>query len=283
MIDITDEEFFSLREYLCQCCGIDVPLDKSYLFKNRLHDLLVETKCNTFAELHDILMAGKDGGIQKKLIACMTTNETSFFRDTHPFESLYYNIMPFVAEMRRAESIYTPPALRIWSAGCSTGQEPYSIAMIVNEWVEEANAYAADRVTILASDISERALAKARSGIYSDAELMKGVLEMYRDKYFKRERDNWVVADKIRQMINFQEINLSQDLRPDIGCFDVIFCRNVIIYFSNELKQKIVKQFHRVLNPGGILILGASENLYNISDDFMSEHIGQTILYRVVK
>lgn len=283
MLDITNEEFVLLKDYLFNTCGIDVPEEKSYLFRTRLHDLIEEKKFGSFYELYDSLKSDKEGMFEKRIIEVMTTHETSFFRDTHPFETFKNVLLPGMLKLIMSRSSLLPPGLSIWSAGCSTGQEPYSIAMIAYQVLENVPGFSIDLVRILASDISQDALSRARTGKYSQKDMERGLNDYYRETFFKKKNNIWAIDARIRNLVAFNEINLSKQLPDSLGPFDFIFCRNVIIYFSNELKKRLIEHYFKILNPGGILIIGASENLYKVSDKFETEYSGQTIYYRVKK
>jgi chemotaxis protein methyltransferase CheR len=276
-MEISNDEFSLFKSYLHDMCGIDVPPEKRYLFVTRLGGLLSELGCTSFSELYHRLNSGRDGSLRGRLIEAMTTNETSFFRDGHPFETLEKKVLPDLALRRRSETSFTP-RLRIWSVGCSTGEEPYSIAMAVNEWLGSQQAFTRNQVSVVAMDISGEALAAAKRAVYPESRLRERVPDQYRESYFRQNRAGWMVREDIRAMVLFNELNLAEPFEH-LGCFDVIFCRNVIIYFSLDLKKRIVEQFYRMLQPGGVLFMGASENLYNISSTFQTRYQEQTIYY----
>ena len=271
-----------MKNILYDRCGIEIPAEKKYLFKTRLSDLLAQENIPTFRELHSRLQVD-DGRLTELLIEFMTTNETSFFRDDHPFKTLFSTIIPNLVEKIKKRSFYGPAGLRIWSAGCSSGQEPYSVAMTLMEWLEKKTICSIDRISILATDISEKILEKAEKGMYTENELEKGLSDNMKEKYFRKNDMCWLVDDKLKNIIKFQKLNLAETFSGKLDNFDIIFCRNVIIYFSAKLKRKIIDQISDLLNPGGVLILGASENLYNISSDFETRHAGRTTIYYRVK
>ena len=283
MMDLSQLEFKLLKEHLYNTCGIDIPEEKSYLFRTRLSDLMIEEKFSSFNELYILLKSEGNGRLENRLIEVMTTHETSFFRDTHPFETFKQTLLPQAIERIRSASSLFPPKLCIWSAGCSTGQEPYSISMIINDVLENEKGFSFEKSSILASDISCEALTKARTGEYSKREIERGLDAYYRGKYFKKNGDQWLIDTKIRKTVLFEEINLSKQLSEKCGPFDFIFCRNVIIYFSEELKKRLIEYFYKILNPGGILLIGASENLYKVTDKFETEYAGPSIYYRKKK
>lgn len=283
MIEISDQEFILLKNYLLDCCGIDIPAEKSYLFKTRLDDLLIEKEYESFQELFNHLKTDKDEKIKKSLIQYMTTNETAFFRDGHPFEAFIKNILPQITQKNKQNTVFLPPQLKIWSAGCSMGQEPFSIAMLVKEWLDKQKEPFWQKITILASDISTEVLKKAILAQYTENEIKKGMKEPYLSKYFSKNGTSWILNEQIKNMVEFREINLAESFETSIGPFDIIFLRNVIIYFSIELKREIIEQIYHILKPQGVLILGASETLYQLSDKFKTHYVGQSIYYEADK
>jgi chemotaxis protein methyltransferase CheR len=283
MIELSLQEFKLLKNYLHETCGIDIPEEKSYLFRTRLSDILEEEHIPSFNELYRRLKSEKNDDLEKNIIAMMTTNETSFFRDIHPFKAFREKLLPGYIEHVSSSLSLFQPQISIWSAGCSTGQEPYSIAMLVFDIKEKNPETCRGNVSILATDISHNVLEQARSGLYSRNEVERGLDESYRKRFFTYYNKKWKVHESIRKMITFREFNLSKQCGAKIGPFDFIFCRNVIIYFAVELKKKLLNFYHDILNPGGILMIGASENLYKLTDRFQTIYEGPTTYYRVKK
>jgi chemotaxis protein methyltransferase CheR len=268
MNKITDTEFSLLRTFLHKVSGIDVPESKKYLFLTRLGDFLQEHKCSSFTDLHTRLTTARDDQLQRKFIASMTIHESSFFRDTYPFDILTKQLLPALAENRTQSSTLLPPRIRILSAGCSLGQEPYSIAMCVKNWLKSNKTFSPENITVLAADISEKILAKARTGFYTDMECGSKVPAEYRC-FLTKAPNGWNVTDEIKTMVRFTPLNLAESF-THIGKFDIIFCRNVIIYFPIDLKRKILQQFRQLVPPDGALFLGSSESVYMLSDDFQT-------------
>lgn len=277
-MEITDREFELLSTYLRDVSGIDVPEAKRYLFKTRLGRFLEEEGLGSFSELHNRLTASTDRRLTNGLVQAMTTHESGFFRDEHPFAMLRTYLLPHVAKLRKAESIYLPARIRILSAGCSLGQEPYSIAMCVRQWLATQEVYTEADITILATDISSRVLERARKGVYTELELGRHLGREMRDSYFADAGGRWVVNQEVRRMVGFAPLNLAEPIKA-MGKFDIVFCRNVIIYFPVELKQAILDRIHRMLNAGGALILGASESTYRLSDAFTAVRKGGSTYY----
>jgi len=278
MIEITDTEFAVLKEHLSKVSGIEVPPEKRYLFKTRLSELLETENCPNFSTFYARLSTEGDGILERELVMAMTTHETGFFRDSHPFDCVQRKLLPAIARQQLTSAGKRPVRIRILSCGCSSGQEPYSIAMCVQEWLQSQTRLQREVFTILGVDISRRILERAMRGVYTSAELGATLPEYMRSRYFVARNGLWEVSGEIRRMVNFAEVNLSESF-GFMGQFDLIFCRNVIIYFSLELKKKIIEQFRSMLNPGGALILGASESLYPLTNEFVAVHEGPTIYY----
>ncbi len=278
MIEITSTEFNLLKEYLYNISGIAVPPSKRYLFNTRLATLLEEEGFKNFSQFYNILLTKKNKNLQRKLVQAMTTHESSFFRDKHPFVVLEKILLPQISRQRISEATFLPPRIRIFSAGCSLGQEPYSIAMYVHKWLEKQDTFTEKDVTILAGDISQKILARAQKGIYSKNEMGNNFSDKIKNDYFIRHEAQWEVKSEIRNMVRFVELNLSEPINQ-LGTFDIIFCRNVIIYFPIGLKREILKQFYSQLNSGGTLIMGSSESLYNLSTDFTVKQEHKSTFY----
>jgi chemotaxis protein methyltransferase CheR len=280
VIGINDVEFDLLRGYLCETCGIAVPPEKRYLFATRLTPLLDSTGCKSFSDFFNLLRTDGSLALRTRLVEAMTTNETSFFRDGHPFEALRRHVLPEVAGRRRRETRYTPLRIRVLCAGCSTGEEAYSVGICFMEWQAEQSdrAFAMNNLSVVATDISRAVLDRARQGVYDPSRLRAQLPPNLVSTYFVPTHQGFRVRPDLQALITFSQHNLAEPLEG-LGCFDIILCRNVIIYFSPELKRSILAQFHRMLLPGGALLLGASESLYQLSDSFQQRHVGATILY----
>lgn len=278
MIEITDAEFRLLKEDLLGVCGIEVPAEKRYLFVTRLRGFLEELGCRSFAELHGRLAGSASAELKVRLVEAMTTNETSFFRDGHPFEALRTNVLPTVARRCVEAATLMRPRLRLLSAGCSTGEEPYSIAMSVAEWLDGQDALGRGDVMVHGVDVSSRALAAAKAGVYPGGGLGKHMPPSNVRKYLEKRGDGLAVRDEIRAMVTFSKVNLAEPLTR-LGPFDVAFCRNVIIYFSAELKLRVLRALHEQLVPGGVLFLGASESLYPLQVPFDVVHEGRATYF----
>ncbi len=278
MIAMNDVEFRLFKEYLAEMCGIEVPPEKRYLFVTRLTGLLEEIDCSSFSQFYARLAKEPNGELKGRLVEAMTTNETSFFRDDHPFRALRDHLLPEIGERRRAAMRYTRPRIRFLSAGCSTGEEPFSIAICASEWLKGEDFYTRNDIGILAVDISRRVLERARRGRYASARLSKSVSQQHLDDYFEDSAEGRVLQPRIRAMVSFEQQNLAEPFTI-ASPFDVIFCRNVMIYFSEELKRHLLDRLYEMLQPNGILFLGASESMYPFSERFRTIHTEETTYY----
>jgi chemotaxis protein methyltransferase CheR len=254
---VTPLEYEFLRKFLKERSGLDLSSDKQYLVESRLIPLARKAGLPGIAELVQKMKAGADALISD-VVEAMTTNETFFFRDKSPFDHLRDTILPQLVQARANRH-----TLRIWCAASSTGQEPYSIAMCVKEFV----ALAGWRVEIVATDLSQEVLDKSRAGIYSQFEVQRGLPIQMLVKYFSQIGELWQINADIRAMVQHRQLNLLHDF-SHLGMFDVIFCRNVLIYFDQDTKAGIFERLARVIEPDGVLTLGAAESVVGISEAF---------------
>ena len=250
-----DYEF--LRKLLKERSGLDLSADKQYLVESRLIPLARKAGLPGISDLVAKIRNGS-GALTTDVVEAMTTNETFFFRDKIPFDHLRETILPALVQARASRR-----ALRIWCAASSTGQEPYSIAMCVKEFA----GLSGWRVEIVATDLSQEVLEKAKAGIYSQFEVQRGLPIQLLVKYFKQAGELWQLNADIRAMVQHRQLNLLQDF-SHLGTFDVVFCRNVLIYFDQETKAGIFDRLGRTLEPDGVLLLGAAETVVGISDAF---------------
>lgn len=275
--------FQELRRLIHDLCGLALPDDKLYLVEQRLQPLVVSSGCSDFLGFASRLRGPEGLHLREPLIEAITTNETSFFRDSHPFDTFRDHILPWLTEgILQGRTRGTGLASgRIWSTAASTGQEPYSMAMTLLEFLNSGRAPGVREsdFSILGTDISSRVLAAARKGRYSDREVQRGISLELLERYFRREGDAWVASDRLRRLVTFRRLNLVQPF-VGLGQFDVIFCRNVLIYFDDDTRRQIADRLHQLLSPGGLLVLGSVENLYGVSTQFESIHLGDTIVFR---
>jgi chemotaxis protein methyltransferase CheR len=255
---LTPFDYEYLRKFLKERSGLDLSSDKQYLVESRLLPLARKAGLGAIPELVQKVRNG-DGGLATDVVEAMTTNETFFFRDRIPFDHLRDTIMPALIEARAVRK-----SLRIWSAASSTGQEPYSIAMCLREM---AASLAGWHIEIVATDLSQEVLEKSRAGVYSQFEVQRGLPIQLLVKYFTQCGDLWQLNPDIRAMVQFRQLNLLQDF-SHLGTFDVIFCRNVLIYFDQDTKSLVFERLARALESDGTLLLGAAESVVGITDAF---------------
>jgi chemotaxis protein methyltransferase CheR len=255
---VTPLDYEFLRKLLRERSGLDLSSDKQYLVESRLIPLARRADLAGIAELVQKIKSGADA-LTSDVVEAMTTNETFFFRDKIPYDHLRETILPALLQARASRR-----SLRIWSAASSTGQEPYSIAMCLKEY---GAALAGWRIEILATDLSQAVLEKSKAGIFSQFEVQRGLPIQMLVKYFTQVGDLWQINADIRAMVQQRQLNLLQDF-SHLGSFDVIFCRNVMIYFDQDTKIGIFERLTRVIEPDGILALGAAESVVGISDAF---------------
>ena len=251
-----DYEF--LRKLLRERSGLDLSSDKQYLVESRLIPLARRGGLAGIAELVQKIKSGADA-LTSDVVEAMTTNETFFFRDKIPYDHLRETILPALLQARASRR-----SLRIWSAASSTGQEPYSLAMCLKEM---SAATAGWRIEIIATDLSHEVLEKSKAGIYSQFEVQRGLPIQLLVKYFKQTGEFWQINADIRAMVQHRQLNLLHDF-SGLGVFDLIFCRNVLIYFDQETKINIFNRLAKIMEPDGFLVLGAAETVVGLTDVF---------------
>ena len=255
---MTPPDYEYLRKLLKDHSGLDLSADKQYLIESRL--LPLSRKCGV-AGISELVQKMKGGAttIVAQVVEAMTTNETFFFRDKVPFDHFRDSIIPEVLKARAARK-----SIRIWCAACSTGQEPYSLAMCLKEM---SAALAGWRVEIIATDLSQEVLEKSKSGIYSQFEVQRGLPIQLLVKNFKQNGEFWQINADIRAMVQHRQLNLLHDF-SQLGVFDVIFCRNVLIYFDQDTKINIFGRLAKTMEADGFLVLGAAETVVGLTDVF---------------
>ncbi|MFH0998232.1 MAG: protein-glutamate O-methyltransferase CheR [Pseudomonadota bacterium] len=277
MLEIDQTEFRLWAKYVYDVSGISLEPSKSYLIESRLSPLLKEYACRTFSDLYQKSRIDSTKTIEKRIIDQITTNETFFFRDNAPFEMLKYKILPDIVDRKTQKAFSNSPVvLRIWSAGCSNGQEVYSIAIALKEILLDLNKY---NVTVLGTDISGSAIVRASHGTYSRLEMDRGLTSERMEQYFIREGDAWKIKDEIRAMATFKKMNLMQPF-VGIGKFDIIFCRNVAIYFTIEDRKKLFRHIEDVLAADGVLIIGSTESLTGVAPQFEPKRYLRSVFYQ---
>lgn len=249
---ISDEDFNDFREFLEQVSGIVLGDAKQYLVRGRLQRLLDERGFLSLGVLNAALRNDPTLELRTRVIDAMTTNETSWFRDELPFDYLLHVALP---ELTREGD----GKLRIWSAGCASGEEPYSIGIVVHEFLAmNPNSFSA--VEIIATDISSRVIERASAGLFDDSSLVRGLAVAGRDKYFTAVDSRWAINPEVRRLVRVRQHSLLDSFEA-LGKFDVVFCRNVLFYFSQERRAEIVERQVRTLKPNGFFMLGSAETI----------------------
>ncbi|WP_426435992.1 CheR family methyltransferase [Bradyrhizobium genosp. P] len=255
---MTPLDYEYLRKLLKERSGLDLSADKQYLVESRLAPLARRSNLAGIPELVQKMRGGAEA-LTSDVVEAMTTNETFFFRDKIPFDHLKEAVLPALAQARAARR-----SLRIWCAASSSGQEPYSIAMCLKEATALFSGW---RIEIVATDLSQAVLEKSKAGLFSQFEVQRGLPIQMLVKYFTQKGELWQLNADIRSMVQHRRLNLLQDL-THLGTFDVIFCRNVLIYFDQDTKASIFAKIGRMLEPDGVLALGAAESVVGITSAF---------------
>lgn len=258
------QSFDALCAYLKRSSGLILDQSKQYLIESRVLPIVKREKLGGLADLTMILERGQNAELAKEVVEAMTINETYFFRDRTPFDKFRDVVLPNLIAARSKEK-----TLRVWCAASSTGQEPYSLAMVLDEI---ANKTAGWRVDLVATDLAEAQLKKARNAIYTQFEVQRGLSTAHLLRYFTQHGDSWQAIEALRKKVQFRQLNLLSDFSA-LGRFDVIFCRNVLIYFDVATKSDILKRMGRILAPDGALFLGASESVIGLGTDFVPDPV----------
>ena len=263
-------DFEYLQKLVMRHSAIVIDAGKEYLAETRLASLVQEHGCSTLPEFLQRLRAESFGGMHRKVLDAMTNTETCFFRDCGPFAALENHVFPDLMKRREGER-----KLSLWSAACSSGQEPYSVAILLRE----NSALRTWTLTIRATDFSDRVLEQARAGIYRQMEVNRGLPARYLTKYFTNAGLKWQLKPEITEMVTFQQMNLS-DAWPELPRFDVVFLRNVLIYFSLETRRQILARMLRVLRPDGYLFLGSAESILGTDSGFRRVQLDKVVCYQ---
>jgi chemotaxis protein methyltransferase CheR len=269
---MTDADFLFLQDMLYRKSGLALTKDKAYLLESRLGTLCRKLKIESREVLVQQMRATRNAQLEMAVIEAMTTNETLFFRDRVPFDT--FRTIAMSETLARNAATRT---IRIWCAAASSGQEAYSIAMILDDMQKELAGW---RIDIIGTDISGEVLEKARTGVYSQFEIQRGLPVQQLLKYFSQEGDQWRVNDRLRAMVRFETFNLLDDMGK-FGMFDVIFCRNVMIYFDLPTKVRTMKSLSERLKPEGCLFLGAAETVIGISDVLAPDRVNRGLYRRI--
>lgn len=276
MAKISEQEFKAWAQYIESLCGVHLQPGKGYLVETRLDDLLRKYKCSSFSELHFKAKADGSGELGREVIDRITTDETSFFRDSAPFDMLRNKILPDLIDRKNRRPGMGKPSIRIWSAACSNGQELYSIAMTLKDLLGSFNRF---EVQLVGTDISDAAVAKASRGIYNSIEIQRGLPVSHQQRYFTQVPEGWKIADELRFLVTFRRLNLMQPF-AGMGVFDVIFCRNVAIYFDEANKKSLFNRLGMQLDPDGYLIIGSTESITGLCPQFTAHRHVRSVYYQ---
>jgi len=268
-----EQEIFNFFTALVEkASGISYQAGKEYLLENRLTELALTLGYKDLREFYQKVKTGLTPSLLNQIVDSLTTNETYFFRDQHPFETIKNHLLPELIQKRAKEK-----QIKIWSAACSTGQEPYSLAMIILEYFSKyLSTY---RFFIYATDISQSAIKKAKEGIYNQIEVNRGLPVTFLVKYFKQVGSNWQIDEKVKSFVKFEILNLLEVEKRVRERFDLILCRYVLIYFSKETQRKVFQAIWNTLNPGGYLLLGATEIPPITPPDLEKKLFGKTVVF----
>lgn len=282
-MEISGSEFSLMQDKIHSLCGVLIGADKRYLIQQRLGPVAEDAGCRSFGDLHRKLHNGSSLQLATEVINAITTNETFFFRDGHPFHTLKTSILPNLLERLRERKKRAGAAgskIRIWSVASSTGQEAYSLAMLIDECLFEYGrlGLTVDDFYILSTDISNAVLNQAREGLYDRLEMSRGLSVDRKRRYFAKNGEKWQIKETLRNMVDFRKMNLTKPF-PMLGRFDLLLCRNVLIYFDEKTRTEIYRQFHRLMDAHAYLLLGATENIYQTTELFESLRMGSTLLY----
>lgn len=268
---LSDNDYSVFCDFLEQQCGIVLGTNKQYLVKSRLSPLMARFEIESITDLVNKTMRQSERQLRAAVIDAMTTNETLWFRDVYPYELLKNKLLP---ELDKGKP------LKIWSAASSSGQEPYSIAMTIQEYKNQVNVNSRSMFSIVGTDISNTMLDICKNGEYDALALSRGLSAERKNKFFTDSGHGMMkVNSDVQRVVNFRHLNLLDNYHL-LGKFDIIFCRNVLIYFSAEIKSQIINKFAEQLNPNGYLILGASESMSGLSDAFNMIRCNPGIIYQ---
>ncbi len=266
--EILPENYRFLQAHVYSQVGIVLEDNKHYLFESRLAPIVQQFSLGSINDLCAILLAKRNPEIGKQVVEAMTTNETYFFRDPAQYEAIRTILLPKLMEERK-----TSRKMRFWSAASSTGQEAYSLAMLLlNEGLKDWN------IQILGTDFSSKVVERARSGIYQQLEVNRGLPVAHLLKYFHRSGLEWQLTEPVKKMARFDTIDLRKSMRT-LGPFDLVFCRNVMIYFDNKTKLNIMKELHSTMFRGGWLLLGSTEAAFGLEEWFERKVVGNITVF----
>lgn len=276
---ITDREFDLIRKYVEKETSISLAEDKVYLVETRLREIMNQEGIADFTELHKRLTSFQQKELQGKVLDAMTTNETLWFRDSQPFDVFRDHLLPaYSQEIKQGKR----KKIRIWSAACSSGQEPYSMVMSFMEAARLNSSLRLDHLEILATDFSDEALAKAKKGVYGGMAMSRGLPDGFQERYFTQVGSKFEVNRELKDRIVFRKFNL-QDSFVMMGSFDIILTRYVLIYFTDDFKREVLRKAHGALDPGGVLFVGSSESLPEGTPGYSLIRAGRSTYYQKVE
>lgn len=280
MTKIAPDELKVISTYIYNISGIYLDQSKAYLLESRLKGLLDELGCDSYSKLYHKAKSDFSKAIERKIIDAVTTNETLFFRDFAPFEMLQHKVIPDIIDRRTAKSSdLFPTRINIWSAACSTGQEVYSIAIVLKKLLGDLKKF---NIRLLGTDISDKAVAQASYGKYNKFEIERGLAKDKLIMYFDSDGNSWKIKDEIRALASFKKFNL-MDSFALMGKFDIVFCRNVAIYFPLEDRKKVFNKIADILEPDGYLIIGSTESLTGVCSRFEPKKHLRSVMYELKK
>lgn len=272
-MSITAVDFEYVRKLVRERSAIVLEEGKQYLVESRLSMLARREGLASIQEVLGQMRAAPMGPLHRKVVEAMTTNESSFFRDVNPYNALRLTVLPELLRLRATER-----SLRIWSCACSSGQEPYSIAMLLQESFPTLASW---KVQLTATDLSSEMVARAKAGLFSQLEINRGLPAALLVKYFEQSGMEWQIRDSLRRSIDFRELNLAGPW-TGVGLADIVMLRNVLIYFGMDTKRQILNKVRQVLRPGGILFLGTAETTMNLDDEYELLRTDGASYYRVL-
>jgi chemotaxis protein methyltransferase CheR len=275
VIRLAAAERNEVAQYIHSLCAITLDSSKDYLIESRLSGLATEAGCTSFTQLVSRARCDPHGALQRRIVDEITTNETLFFRDSSPFDLLRVKILPELIDRRARAGARIP--IRIWSAACSTGQEIYSIAIVLRELLGDLSRY---NIRLVGTDISNQAVTQASAGVYSQIEMARGLPDDTRGRYFVGDSKGWRIRDEIRAMASFRKLNLMEDF-SSLGTFDVVFCRNVAIYFNDRDRASLFNRIGERMEGDGYLIVGSTESLNTVSPQFESKRHLRSVFYQI--
>jgi chemotaxis protein methyltransferase CheR len=277
-IEISPAEIQTFSHYIHSLCGIHIDQGKAYLLETRLGKLLQREGCDSFTAFYHKVRMDPAKRLEKEIIDAITTNETHFFRDGSPFELLKHKIIPEVIDKRSAKTLRgTPLNIRIWSSACATGQEVYSIAIVLRELLGVNDKY---NIKLIGTDISDSAIRQASYGSYNRFEIERGLPPERLQRFFHTNGESWRINDEIRAMASFRRLNLMEPF-AGLGRFDIIFCRNVAIYFKFEDRVALFEKIAAALEPDGYLIIGSTESLTGVCSRFVPKRHLKSLFYQL--